>query len=64
MESHSQSGGFECFDQSSIGIGTGLGFDSSSECVHSPIFDSMPAVSDAGAGDFQSQSANFYFSQS
>lgn len=57
----SQNVGFECFDQSSIGIEACLGFDSSSEYVHNPMYGSMPAVSDAGAADFQSPAANFYF---
>ncbi|XP_023541749.1 ethylene-responsive transcription factor LEP-like [Cucurbita pepo subsp. pepo] len=59
-----QNSGFEYFDQSPTDIGSCFGFDSSSEYVHGPIFGSMPAVSDAGAGEFLSPAANFYFPQS
>lgn len=53
--------GLESLDQSSMGIGSYFGFDSGGEYVQSPIFGTMPAVSDALASDFESP-ANFYFS--
>ncbi|XP_004151396.2 ethylene-responsive transcription factor LEP-like [Cucumis sativus] len=60
----SQNVGFECFDQSSIGIGSCLGFDSSSDYIYNPMLGSMPTVSDVGAGDFESPAGNFYLPQS
>ncbi|XP_008437672.2 ethylene-responsive transcription factor LEP [Cucumis melo] len=60
----SQNVGFECFDQSSIGMGSCLGFDSSGDYMYNPMLGSMATVSDAGTGDLQSPAANFYLPQS